>query len=368
MHAESEVRALWLRRCEAGLQRGNLLCERRAGSHQYAQVDQRSQDIIGHAQSFLHIARRSYFELGQVVFQIPTTQLEKSFTEWHDVVDQYSALQLTKDTGRLPALSGLAERMPFLGRYHAGLCESSLLYDMIWRVDKLPYGLGRPAKYRGPFWSWVSVNTRVRFWSKSEMSLRSVFGRLAEDLRLHPSMGSNVLSPRKAGEGSSTTVDDAASEQEAGFKLLSSVVTPQGKNPYGEVSSGIIVAEGMLGPAMLLDKSKTFEDSPDLPRFAVNITFHDTLAPSLSFPFFADYVWTDDGPHKVQTGRRDDVFLLMIFCDIGLVLTKTPIALKGGVPVFRRVGILKFPTEYEATYGIEVIKDSHLAKTKVAII
>ncbi|KAJ4854217.1 heterokaryon incompatibility protein (HET) domain-containing protein [Trichoderma breve] len=78
---------------------------------------------------------------------------------WHGLVEHYSKLKLTKQTDRLPALSGLAHRMaPFLGDYHAGLWKSSLFLDLAWAADKPSSHLNRSREYIGPSWSWVSTH------------------------------------------------------------------------------------------------------------------------------------------------------------------------------------------------------------------
>jgi len=94
-----------------------------------------------------------------------------------------------KPTDRLPALSGLAERLePSLGEYVAGLWGPSLVFDMAWQVEHLSPGSRRfrgyrgYRGYRGPSWSWVSVDAKVAFWTKAEMSTSSIFARLREDL------------------------------------------------------------------------------------------------------------------------------------------------------------------------------------------
>lgn len=85
---------------------------------------------------------------------------------WHDIVEQYSALKLTKETDRLPALSGLAQRASHvLGVYVAGLWHETIAPNLMWRVNKLDIIHGYPTTYISPSWSWVSVNGPVSYWS-----------------------------------------------------------------------------------------------------------------------------------------------------------------------------------------------------------
>jgi hypothetical protein len=96
---------------------------------------------------------------------------------WRDVVEAYAYRDLTQESDRLPALSGLAKR--FRGssedQYLAGLWESCLIADLAWypvttvgqenSPDSLPHTTSsRTARYRAPTWSWASVTSRIKFW------------------------------------------------------------------------------------------------------------------------------------------------------------------------------------------------------------
>ena len=83
-------------------------------------------------------------------------------TRWRLLVEGYSALRLTKDGDRLPALAGLAEQM---GRYRpgtrylSGLWEDDLFCDMSWVArggDATTLDVSR--KHRAPSWSWAAAH------------------------------------------------------------------------------------------------------------------------------------------------------------------------------------------------------------------
>ncbi|OCK92266.1 HET-domain-containing protein, partial [Cenococcum geophilum 1.58] len=77
--------------------------------------------------------------------------------QWHSIVEQYTSLKLSKETDRLPALSGLAMRASsILGTYSCGLWLNTITNDLLWRVPLLEHGYGRPTKFTGPSWSWAS--------------------------------------------------------------------------------------------------------------------------------------------------------------------------------------------------------------------
>jgi hypothetical protein len=76
---------------------------------------------------------------------------------WEKVARAYSALRLTLEADKLPALSGVAKREQVLRRgdeYLAGLWRSTLQQDMQW----VSFGSTRPSKRRYPSWSWTAVD------------------------------------------------------------------------------------------------------------------------------------------------------------------------------------------------------------------
>ncbi|KAE8454147.1 hypothetical protein EG329_005071 [Mollisiaceae sp. DMI_Dod_QoI] len=90
---------------------------------------------------------------------------------WNDIVQDYSARDLTRDTDRLVALSGIASTfVPLLKHwpenrdgapkeYIAGLWSYHIIAQLIWyRVAPGP----EPRNYIAPSWSWASVNDRVQ--------------------------------------------------------------------------------------------------------------------------------------------------------------------------------------------------------------
>ncbi|KAJ2900245.1 HET-domain-containing protein [Zalerion maritima] len=91
---------------------------------------------------------------------------------WHRLVMQYSALYLTVQSDRLPAIAGLAKQMVGLRggdlRYLAGVWSSSLEPDLLWHVDESLAGrsASRPTPPNAPSWSWASVNGKVSFWDE----------------------------------------------------------------------------------------------------------------------------------------------------------------------------------------------------------
>ena len=81
---------------------------------------------------------------------------------WNQTVQKYSGLDLTFAKDKLPALSGIAKRILSSreDEYLAGMWKSTLLEDLVWRVEE--NCAPRLRFWRAPTWSWVSVDGRVR--------------------------------------------------------------------------------------------------------------------------------------------------------------------------------------------------------------
>ncbi|KIM97205.1 hypothetical protein OIDMADRAFT_57839 [Oidiodendron maius Zn] len=98
---------------------------------------------------------------------IPTTLQansapEKLYLQWQTAVRDYTHRNLTYDTDKLPALSGLAEvfKHHLNDEYVAGLWKNNLLYDLLW------HGSGNfkeTVSYLAPTWSWACIDGPITF-------------------------------------------------------------------------------------------------------------------------------------------------------------------------------------------------------------
>jgi len=95
---------------------------------------------------------------------------------WHSVVNQYSALNLTKPTDRLAALSGIADLINEMrdGDYLAGLWSNTLVFDLLWTRNRTTKSTNSAASevtqqgdyqwpYTAPSWSWASVDGPISY-------------------------------------------------------------------------------------------------------------------------------------------------------------------------------------------------------------
>ncbi|KAG8530731.1 uncharacterized protein KY384_004088 [Bacidia gigantensis] len=94
---------------------------------------------------------------------------DKPYNGWHNLISTYSIRQLTFESDRLPALSGVAAKIHYLSgsKYLAGMWLENLLLDLCWSVD---YQISdastlqpAPTEYIAPSWAWPTV--RGAIWS-----------------------------------------------------------------------------------------------------------------------------------------------------------------------------------------------------------
>jgi hypothetical protein len=125
---------------------------------------------------------------------------------WHKLVEEYSKKELTRETDRLPAISGLAAHVQAarnLGKYFAGIWEFDLPGGLLWTTEDARW---RNPTYLAPSWSWASSHKNC--WV----------------IYISNSLPFQV-------------------------KVLDVKVKSLGENPLGRVSDGHLILEGLLQKA-----------------------------------------------------------------------------------------------------------------------
>ncbi|KAH7232004.1 heterokaryon incompatibility protein-domain-containing protein [Fusarium solani] len=99
---------------------------------------------------------------------------DQAFQHWHLTVDRYLSRELTNSMDKLPAISGIARVIQDITHsgYLAGIWSDNLTYDLAWAVvsaEMLSWSSERfvLSQYRGPTFSWVSIDDKVlweRLW------------------------------------------------------------------------------------------------------------------------------------------------------------------------------------------------------------
>ncbi|KAJ4327851.1 hypothetical protein N0V84_001661 [Fusarium piperis] len=103
------------------------------------------------------------FSIAQVPFQ--GEMRRKLLWGYYSTVSSYSRRKLTFSTDKLPAFSGLAQRLqPLIGyNYLAGLWAGDIRQGLLWGAYETGKSLEHVKPYRAPSWSWASRDGPVYF-------------------------------------------------------------------------------------------------------------------------------------------------------------------------------------------------------------
>ena len=94
---------------------------------------------------------------GSIFNQSPSPFVD-AFAVWKEVIYNYSRRQLTRNSDKLVAISGVAHEMNKIldDDYLAGIWRRHLRYGLIWQI--LDEKSTRSSAYIAPSWSWASTN------------------------------------------------------------------------------------------------------------------------------------------------------------------------------------------------------------------
>ena len=161
--------------------------------------------------------------------------------KWADLVSNFVRTLLSFDADRMPSLSGVAQalhRQDEMGAYLAGLWESELPWIIGWENRSEGHG-HRPTGYSSyppspPSWSWMSF--------EGANTLRWNFSEIMFPERQWVTSWSHIDNP--------TLRNDSFSIVQWSIQSVNCI--PLGSHDaYGRVSSGTLVASGLLVPVIL---------------------------------------------------------------------------------------------------------------------
>ncbi|PQE23294.1 het domain-containing protein [Rutstroemia sp. NJR-2017a BVV2] len=96
---------------------------------------------------------------------------QRLYENWRmEIAGGYAPRILSKQTDKLPAISGVAEVFRFLLKddYLAGLWRHDLIRGLLWRNSRLLYAFSLPSEYCAPSWSWASLAGGSAHYSNME--------------------------------------------------------------------------------------------------------------------------------------------------------------------------------------------------------
>lgn len=309
----------------------------------------------------------------EVIDDIDRKECPDLVFHFHQIVEDYSKLQLTKPTDRLPALSGLCKRVQHLrNNYLAGLWSDSLCYDLLWRVDTIILAAkdngARPSEYRGPTWSWISIDSPVLYWS--------------DIINFNVNYEGFPVSMTRPNRYESYFYGFRATQYNAAGQRpdkIAMAVTVPGQNPFGTVTSAVLTIEASATTATL---RYTYDPhwlggkgDHDPVRYKLELEHGrqqtadvlddgDQPAETVEIPFLADYALGAVGPSCIPANSQ--LILLLIHPKVCLVLRHAwrngSLLEFNGEVAWERVGIARISDAMLNYYRIDWMKNSEVKK------
>ncbi|KAH8667589.1 heterokaryon incompatibility protein-domain-containing protein [Tricladium varicosporioides] len=215
-----------------------------------------------------HLGKHQWLSKRSLTEAAATKAVQRIMYRWHQLIEQYSTLHLTKDTDVLPAFSGVASHFGKLlesaekhcdygskspswltyqktrmeakppPQYLAGLWRECLWRNLLWYVHATET-TKRTDFYRAPTWSWASID----FHS----SLLGPQGGCSEE------------------HDASIKYIHGSFDEEPHFQVIYAECSVPGNNKFGEVSGGSLHVRGwILEVPMIWDRnSSTIEFSQE---------------------------------------------------------------------------------------------------------
>ncbi|KAI1451579.1 HET-domain-containing protein [Annulohypoxylon moriforme] len=112
------------------------------------------------SQRLSNLTRLIYGPTTNNILQCPL-EIKGILDDYYNLICDYSGRSLTKDSDKLPAISGLAKLIhtALPGKYLAGLWDFDFLRGLNWYKEMRTCMHVRP--YRAPSWSWAVTNDRI---------------------------------------------------------------------------------------------------------------------------------------------------------------------------------------------------------------
>ncbi|EPE34410.1 hypothetical protein GLAREA_10104 [Glarea lozoyensis ATCC 20868] len=173
--------------------------------------------------------------------------LNKRYQTWREMVQRYSARDLTIASDRFPALSGLASEMSYLlnDEYIAGLWRNEIKSGLCWTYPLThQIGSARQTNY-GPSWSWAATTAPISY----ELVNRNEKGQPVRKLRtIRAVKGARLWLLSHGDKTLSNNDNDPAWKDVFEPKLLSVSKIPAGDDPNGTLLSASLRFEGQVIP------------------------------------------------------------------------------------------------------------------------
>ncbi|KAK5652812.1 hypothetical protein OQA88_9478 [Cercophora sp. LCS_1] len=186
------------------------------------------------------------------------------FQEYRDLVAIYSRRQLSFESDKFHAFSGLARRLhPYLGDYVAGCWVDDIKAGLLWFPD---LGFCRHVeKYRAPSWSWASTDDRVLWYHVSQDPLPSS--------SLQMRLVDYTITPRRPG--------DLFGEVINGHLVVDALMFPLGRS--SQITNAFLFPMNTVGDAYYDDPEEEDDQDEGACKDILEIKAEDGLFYLVSF-------------------------------------------------------------------------------------
>lgn len=230
--------------------------------------------------------------------------IEDLSKRWHQIIAEYTALDLSSMVDKLPGISDIARRLGqhlVLGEYYAGLWKNTIYRDFLWVASRKSKNAEKESNlpslnkvFDVPSWSWASTSRRVTMTGKACIDID--FGEIS--------------------------------------------CSTAGTDPYGRVLRGSIELSGYLLPAIL---TREFGTSMKGPFYKCAVADEWTKCPLVEdYDLLHIFMNSLSDPSRVfclKTGAEDrDGTAGSALC---IILRRT----EDDPTVYKRIGILSASTE-----------------------
>jgi hypothetical protein len=264
-----------------------------------------------------------------------TTRLQSLDTRaiyraWCDVVERYTAMQLSFSSDILPAISGLAKvfHKHFGGQYIAGMWGVFLVYELAWKTMN-PQHCVRREPWVAPTFSWASVSHVITPEIARSKVVR-VINWVYRTSAVHVSSG--------GGTGQ--------------CKVVQTACTLAGPDPMGQVTSSLLLLQGLLYPVNAQGASKI--STPCLSSLEMGESEH----------FYPDFDRSETGD-DLDTSSRLYGFVLESYPSYDISQWMCSLVLRrvadchNAEGVFERVGIMEYK---KFDFGLSASKNKNLTR------
>jgi Heterokaryon incompatibility protein (HET) len=173
---------------------------------------------------------------------------EDLYQEWPLLVMEFTTKDLTRESDRLHAISGLARSMEQRTSdvYLCGLWASNLNYDLVWFVHRdddseKPHTNHRMGGPYAPSWSWASVSGPITYFGQ----WMTQFGRQ------YPGFGGQKID----------VYGHASKDSKRPLEIIDFTVMPCTQNKYGPVALASIQLSGHILPVKFCSATQTWKPS-----------------------------------------------------------------------------------------------------------